>query len=110
MKLLISLEDYLKRKRTSFDKFKKLNKIQSYDDVLKYCLDRECLPITLERYKELSQSTETLKSAEVLQIEEVSPIIENIIEKQDEPKSQRKVRKTKISSPTQTEQESRNAD
>lgn len=82
----IKLEDYLARKRVTLGNFIKINKIKSYQEVLDYCKQRECLPITKEDFEIL------VPPVSALQKRAPEPKIE---EKAEEKSGEKKATKTK---------------
>ena len=99
----INLKDYLKRKRSSLEKFILQSNIKSYEEILDYCKRRGCTPIAKEEFDLV-----------VLQKEEVKPKIEEAKEassNEEKPvKPKRRKRRTKVSRPAQDSQEAGTAD
>lgn len=105
----IKLKDYLLRKRVRLDHFIKKNNIKDYQEILDYCQQRECVPISKEEFDLLVPSAPA-KPAPALQKKASKPkIVKKEVEAVDEkkttkPKATRK-RKSTISRSTQKVQE-----
>lgn len=107
----IDLKDYLRRKRTTIEKFVQISNIETYQDLLDYCERRGCDPISEEEFCLLinSAKTSTLqkKASKPKIVKKEVDIVDE--KKTTKPKTTRK-RKSTISRSTQKVQEEGSVD